>query len=691
MIKWAKTYAAQGWHVFPLAERSKLPACQHGFKDATTDAAQIDALWNGRDNLNIGIATGALSGFFVLDIDGERGAASLAELEAKHGKLPDTLTSTTGKGRHYLFQYVPGIKSSASKIAPGIDTRSDGGYIVAPPSIHPNGAEYQFVNPLEDIAAAPQWLIDLLTAAAPVKKSDPLGIVQAVPPRSKLMLSDWSPEQVDKLLSYISPDCEYDQWVNIGMAIKDAGLPFSLWDSWSSRGAKYHQAEMAGKWNSFRGNGVTLGSLVYLAKQAGWRPDTVYTAPRQAAPVTAPQPVADAPEWPQEGFDPETGEIIEPQENAATEPPLSAVTASGKPRTITYVPAKDIRPALDATDLVRGVIGKSQLSVVYGESNCGKTFFMTDLAFHVALGQQWRDRRTEQGCVVYVALEGSHGLRNRIAAFRQDRMLLGEFPFIVVPNHVNMLDPQGNIDEFIEVLGEISGKYGAVQMVVIDTLSRAFAGGDENTSQDMSAVIYHADKIRAATEAHVCFVHHSGKDKAKGARGHSSLRAAVDTEIEISRGEGDDYSTVKFVKQRDIEMGEDVYFKLRKVTLGQNQFGEEVTSCVVEPYQRGELAAKRGNTDALTPAEQFVYDSILNAMATGGKEMDTGATGKRKTITYIQLYDDMVARGYKDIMTDDTVTERQLSEMVKKATNSARLGLAKKGKIASGRHCIWLA
>ena len=685
MLNWANSYTKRGWSVFPIAERSKLPACEHGFKDASTDPDKVARLWAGREGLNVGIATGAVSGFFVLDVDGPTGEQSLKELCAKHGPLPTTLCSITGKGRHYLFNHIPGLRSSASKIGPSIDIRADGGYIVAPPSIHPSGSAYAWDNPMLEPADAPQWLIDALNAATPARTPASLDIVQPVAPRHRLNLSDWSADDIAKLISHIHPDCDYDQWVNIGMAIKDAGLPFQVWDSWSSKGAKYQRAEMAHKWNSFKGSGITIGSLVYLAKQAGWRPENRPDyAPAAAAPAPAPK------SEPLDEFDPVTGEILPATPPVPPAPAAPAPEATSKPRTISYIAAGDITASLDAIDLVKGIVGKGQLSVVYGESNCGKTFFMTDLCFHIALGINWRDCRTERGAVVYVALEGSHGLRNRIAAFRQDRMIFGGFPFIVVPSHINMLDPQGNVDVFIEVLTEIEGQYGKVQMVVIDTLSRALAGGDENTSQDMSAVIYHADKIRAAVKTHVCFVHHSGKDKAKGARGHSSLRAAVDTEIEISRDEGADYSTAKIVKQRDIEIGPDTYFALRKVQLGVNQFDEPVTSCVVEPLTQGDTAPKAANRGALAATEQFVYDSILNALAASGVSRSTGLPGDRVTVTYIQVYEDMLTRGFKDILSGKELTEDEATEAIKKATNSARLALAKKGKISSNRRLIWL-
>src|ERR1700761_6110428 len=103
-------YGKFGWAVFPLLPRSKEPACKHGFHDAVKDEASIRALWETRTNLNLGIATGDISGFWVLDIDPDKGGdKSLEELENKYGSLPKTLTSKTGGGGiHYLFKMPKG-------------------------------------------------------------------------------------------------------------------------------------------------------------------------------------------------------------------------------------------------------------------------------------------------------------------------------------------------------------------------------------------------------------------------------------------------------------------------------------------------------------------------------------------------------------------------------------------------------
>jgi hypothetical protein len=128
--------AAQGWRVLPLhrAENGncacargeacphpgKHPRTLHGVKDATTDRKQIKAWWEKWPKANVGIATGAPSGIFVLDVDGAAGKASLKELEAEHGRLPRTVTVKTGNGRHLYFRSAGGrVGNSAGRLGQG--------------------------------------------------------------------------------------------------------------------------------------------------------------------------------------------------------------------------------------------------------------------------------------------------------------------------------------------------------------------------------------------------------------------------------------------------------------------------------------------------------------------------------------------------------------------------------------------
>jgi hypothetical protein len=157
----ALSYAAKPVLVFPCLPRHKEPAIVRGFHAATTNPETIRRYWRQPDR-NIGIATGAVSRAWVLDVDGDDGEDSLAVLQVQHGMLPPTWESTTGNGRHLWFKYIAPIPSSTGRIGPGLDVRADGGYVVAPPSIHPSGRVYAWISPPDgEPAEAPAWIVTL--------------------------------------------------------------------------------------------------------------------------------------------------------------------------------------------------------------------------------------------------------------------------------------------------------------------------------------------------------------------------------------------------------------------------------------------------------------------------------------------------------------------------------------------------
>lgn len=183
----AEDYAARGWPVFPLhavqdgrctcgkadcQSPGKHPRPPRGLLDASTDADTIRQWWAKWPDANVGIVTGAASGLFVLDVDpGHGGDTSLADLLAVHGPLPETVESLTGGGGRHIFFKHPGgtIRNSAGKLGPGLDVRGDGGYIVAPPSVHVSGGCYQWTaDPGETpLTEAPAWLLARLRDETP--------------------------------------------------------------------------------------------------------------------------------------------------------------------------------------------------------------------------------------------------------------------------------------------------------------------------------------------------------------------------------------------------------------------------------------------------------------------------------------------------------------------------------------------
>lgn len=161
--------AAKGMRVFPLIEQKKEPLISSNIERATTDANVIRGWWHN-GNYNIGIATGGGSGIWVLDVDGEEGEQTLRKLEAEHGALPSTVEVITGNGRHLYFRWPTGIEirnRQENNDIPDIHVRGNGGYVVAPPSIHPTGRAYAWsVDSANAFANAPHWLIELVTGNA---------------------------------------------------------------------------------------------------------------------------------------------------------------------------------------------------------------------------------------------------------------------------------------------------------------------------------------------------------------------------------------------------------------------------------------------------------------------------------------------------------------------------------------------
>jgi hypothetical protein len=164
----AAEYAAQGMPIFPLLPRAKQPfggshSCsapthQHGLDDATSDARTVREWWTAHPGANIGMATGR--GVDVLDVDGPTGEESLAALVARRWPLPATVEVKTSRGRHIYF-LAGGWPCGASRLAPKLDTRGRGGYVLLPPSVHPDGSIYAWSGEKE-CAAAPAWLTQLL-------------------------------------------------------------------------------------------------------------------------------------------------------------------------------------------------------------------------------------------------------------------------------------------------------------------------------------------------------------------------------------------------------------------------------------------------------------------------------------------------------------------------------------------------
>lgn len=255
----------------------------------------------------------------------------------------------------------------------------------------------------------------------------------------------------------------------------------------------------------------------------------------------------------------------------------------------------------DQAYLVKGWLLAGQVSMIVGPSNVGKSFLALDIAHHVALGKDWHGRKVNGGEVLYIAAEGGGTFGNRVVAINQEAEAAGDdlsrLRLWLLSMPVTLTGAATDVPALSGVVDWLKRDRGAAdfRLIVIDTMSRTMGAADENSAKDISDLIANLDALRKATGAHILLVHHSGKDVTKGARGHSSLRAAVDTEIIIAREDDEKLIAAKIDKQRDGETGAIFRYRLRQVTLGTDQDGDPVTSCVCDPIRNASATAWDGS------------------------------------------------------------------------------------------------
>lgn len=225
---------------------------------------------------------------------------------------------------------------------------------------------------------------------------------------------------------------------------------------------------------------------------------------------------------------------------------------------------------------VRGVLPMEGIAAIFGPSGSGKSFLVLDLLASVASGGEWFGCKAKAAPVLYVALEGEAGIAQRVQAFQTKHGPVDPgFRFLLQSLDIRNPTDRADLVQAIQAAGWSGG------VVCLDTLNRAAPGMDENDSKSMGDVIGAAKAIQAAIGGVVLVVHHTGKDSTKGMRGHSSLNAALDGAIEVTRdGDRREWS---IHKSKDGEDGEAHPFRLEVVEIGEDEDGYEVTSCVVAP------------------------------------------------------------------------------------------------------------
>ena len=225
---------------------------------------------------------------------------------------------------------------------------------------------------------------------------------------------------------------------------------------------------------------------------------------------------------------------------------------------------------------VKNVIPADGLIVVYAPPASGKTFFIVDCGLRIAHGLEAFGRSVKPGAVIFVAGEGLSGLKKRIKAWYQSSGLGMEgVSAYVYPTALNLMD-ESQVLAFINQAKQVQcAPADGPLLIVIDTLSRCFGDGDENSQRDMNQAVRSCDLLRTALGCSVCVVHHTGKNQ-NGPRGSTALSGAADTIIEVRRAAFGLEVTIE--KQKDADSGQVYGFNLEKVDLGFDEDDESVSS-----------------------------------------------------------------------------------------------------------------
>lgn len=272
---------------------------------------------------------------------------------------------------------------------------------------------------------------------------------------------------------------------------------------------------------------------------------------------------------------------------------------------------RDLFPTSTKEWLVKNLLGHGEASAAYGAPGSGKSALVEDMGLHVAGGIAWQGREVRQGAVVYVALERRQLVERRAIAFREYHGI-PDLPFAIVGGVYDFRDVR-TVQAIAGIIREIEEATGdKVVLVIIDTVSRALAGGDENSPKDMGAIVTATARLQEATQAHIQWVHHVPVDAGERLRGHGALLGALDTTINVEK-HSNELRTATVVKANDSEEGERIAFKLDSVTIGPETTAPVVTMLDDNAVNSAKPARK------LSAKHQLAMSALAEAVLANGQ------------------------------------------------------------------------
>ena len=390
--------------------------------------------------------------------------------------------------------------------------------------------------------------------------------------------------KIKEFLGYCSADCEYEKWRNIIWSVTslDWDMGADLIRDWSKtspghwdRNSEQTTDEvLQGLIESFDPErGITIATLIAEARNNGW---------------TAVSPFND----------------LTNTDEVGIVPPVTA-------QKYIFLNRDDILALPKMEWRIKGVLPTRGVSAIYGPSSSGKSFLAIDLAAAICSGSDWFEKKCKPTSVIYIGLEGSAGIQNRVKAWEvgRSKRLPTNFSAVLANfDLTNAADIQAIIDQTPKA-----------SVLIIDTLNRATPGRDENSSSDMGLTLAAAKCLEQAIEGLVVLIHHTGKDQAKGLRGHSSLYAALDSAIAVTKNDKSNTKSWSLAKSKDDVDQVNCGFRLQSHVVGKDEDGDDETSCTIEPVssfvpQMSEPTSSR-QKPAFKAIKSIVSDSSFTGMA----------------------------------------------------------------------------
>ena len=555
----ALAYAAKGIRVFPLQQNSKIPMAKWPWKKiATTDPVVIRAWWELFPKANIGMAMGHGSALDALDIDVKKGQDGTRSYQAiTQERYTGPVQITPSKGSHLLFLHHPGLINFTRKgTLGGLDMRTDGGYILGSPSIVDNQPYY--------------WTQD--------------GDIPAMPASLRTACEQWSTQAGTTIVE--APDIPEQLPDITTLGLKSKYLNYlqqgdtDPWGSDESRAIFAVAGALMRKLNSSEDVFGIMSDNIYAwacaerHREFGNPGDWLwkYGISKIVAEAAAPS-AADV-------FQPLAMQI--PQTPGASEHSTHEVLAEHW-RT---KGSEGIVKARFAPDwIVRGLIERGQVGLIYGDSQALKSYACLDLAACIAMGGNWHGHDViKAGKVLFIAGEGNVINWRRLEAYRQRHRIHSDQleNLELTSSGLNLMDTTHL--QFLKT--EIEAMDAPPELIIVDTLARN-AILDENNARDISELVDICDRIAKMYNCSILLVHHTGKTNKGNARGSSALEANTDFRFKMERLEGTQEIRTRLDVQKlkgAPEPTEPIVFQAITTTLMgvHNDNGTPVTDLVLE-------------------------------------------------------------------------------------------------------------